>query len=98
MSVRIGINGFGRIGRDYLRSVLDDADLQVVAINDVTDSATMARLLRYDSTFGPLHRDVEDLGDSLVVDGQKIAVSSVREPAEIPWREHGVDVVIESTG
>ena len=98
MTTRIGINGFGRIGRDYLRMVLDATDLDVVAINDITDSATMARLLRYDSTFGPLHRSVEDLGDAIVVDGHKITVSAVKDPAELAWREHGVEVVIESTG
>jgi glyceraldehyde 3-phosphate dehydrogenase len=98
MTTKIGINGFGRIGRDYLRFVLDAPDLDVVAINDVTDSATLARLLRYDSTFGPLRRTVEDLGDAIVVDGHKISVSAIREPADLPWREHGVEVVIESTG
>lgn len=98
MTTKIGINGFGRIGRDYLRFVLDAPDLNVVAINDVTDSATLARLLRYDTTFGPLRRTVEDLGDSIVVDGHKISVSAIREPADLPWREHDVEVVIESTG
>ena len=100
MSVRIGINGFGRIGRDYLRYLLaaEDTDLEVVAINDVTDSATMARLLRYDSTFGPLRCDVEDLGDAVGVGGHKIAVSSEKDPAQVTWRDHGVDIVIESTG
>jgi glyceraldehyde 3-phosphate dehydrogenase len=98
MTTRIGINGFGRIGRDYLRMVFDLPDLDVVAINDITDSATMARLLRYDSTFGPFHSTVEDLGDSISVDGHKIAVSAVRDPAQIAWRDHGVEVVIESTG
>jgi glyceraldehyde 3-phosphate dehydrogenase len=98
MSTKIGINGFGRIGRDYLRFVLASDDLEVVAINDVSDCTTLARLLRYDSTFGPLHRDVEDLGDAIAVDGHKIAVSAVRDPAQIPWQQHGVEVVIESTG
>ena len=100
MSVRIGINGFGRIGRDYLRYLVaaEDTDLEVVAINDVTDSATMARLLRYDSTFGPLRCDVEDLGDAVGVGGHKIAVSSEKDPAQVTWRDHGVDIVIESTG
>ena len=100
MSVRIGINGFGRIGRDYLRYLVaaEDTDLEVVAINDVTDSATMARLLRYDSTFGPLRCDVEDLGDAIGVGGHKIAVSSEKDPAKVTWRDHGVDIVIESTG
>jgi glyceraldehyde 3-phosphate dehydrogenase len=98
MSTKIGINGFGRIGRDYLRIALASDDLEVVAINDITDSATLARLLRFDSTFGPLHREVEDLGDAIAVDGHKIAVSAVRDPAQLAWREHGVEVVIESTG
>ncbi|MEO9140198.1 MAG: glyceraldehyde 3-phosphate dehydrogenase NAD-binding domain-containing protein, partial [Jatrophihabitans sp.] len=77
---RIGINGFGRIGRDYLRMILADPSLEVVAINDITDSATLARLLRYDSTFGPLHSEVADLGDAIVVDGRKIAVSAIGDP------------------
>ncbi len=100
MSVKIGINGFGRIGRDYLRYVLGspEADIDVVAINDVTDSATLARLLRYDSTFGPLHRDVQDLGDAIAVDGHKIAVSALHDPAQLAWRQHEVEIVIESTG
>jgi glyceraldehyde 3-phosphate dehydrogenase len=100
MSARIGINGFGRIGRDYLRYVLaaEDSDVEVVAVNDITDSATMARLLRQDSTFGPLRREVEDLGDAIAVDGHKIAVSSERDPAQLAWRHHGVQIVIESTG
>jgi glyceraldehyde 3-phosphate dehydrogenase len=98
MSIKIGINGFGRIGRDYLRFALDSDDLEVVAINDVTDSAALARLLRYDSTFGPLRREVDDLGDAIAVDGHKIAVTAVRDPAQIPWQEHGVEIVIESTG
>ena len=98
MTTRIGINGFGRIGRDYLRMVFDLPSFDVVAINDIADSATMARLLRYDSTFGPFHRTVEDLGDSIAVDGHKIAVSTVKDPAQIAWRDHGVEVVIESTG
>jgi glyceraldehyde 3-phosphate dehydrogenase (phosphorylating) len=98
MTIRIGINGFGRIGRDYLRFVLADADLEVVAINDVAGTATLARLLSHDSTFGPLHAEVEDLGDALAVNGRKIAVTAVREPGSIRWRDHQVDVVIESSG
>jgi glyceraldehyde 3-phosphate dehydrogenase len=98
MTVRIGINGFGRIGRNYLRYVLDSGDLEVVAVNDVTDSATLARLLRYDSTYGPLHRVIENHGDGIVVDGAKIATSAIADPAKLPWRDYGVEVVIESTG
>ncbi len=98
MTLRIAINGFGRIGRDYLRFVLGADDLEVVGVNDVTDTATLARLLRYDSTFGPLRLPVEEVGDVLIVDGHKISVSAVREPADLPWRGLGVDLVIESTG
>jgi glyceraldehyde 3-phosphate dehydrogenase (phosphorylating) len=98
MTIRIGINGFGRIGRDYLRYVLADADLEVVAINDVASTATLARLLRHDSTFGPLRAEVEDLGDALAVNGRKIAVSAVAEPRLARWRDHQVDVVLESSG
>jgi glyceraldehyde 3-phosphate dehydrogenase (phosphorylating) len=98
MTVRIGINGFGRIGRNYLRYVFDSGDLEVVAVNDLADTATLARLLRYDSTYGPLRRAVEDVGDCIVVDGRKIAASAFADPARIPWRDYGVDVVIESTG
>jgi len=98
MTVKIGINGFGRIGRNYLRYVLDSTDLEVVAVNDITDSATLARLLRYDSTYGSLRRAVEDHGDCIVVDGHKVATTALADPAQLPWRDHGVDVVIESTG
>ena len=98
MSLRVGINGFGRIGRDYLRMVLDADDIDVVAINDIADCATSARLLRYDSTFGPLAHDVREVGDAIIVDGHKIAMTSVREPSELSWHEHQADIVIESTG
>jgi glyceraldehyde 3-phosphate dehydrogenase len=98
MSTKIGINGFGRIGRDYLRFVHGAEDLEVVAINDVTDSATVARLLRHDTTFGPFRHEIEDLGDAIAVDGRKIAVSATRDPGGISWHQHGVEIVIESTG
>jgi glyceraldehyde 3-phosphate dehydrogenase len=101
MSIRTGINGFGRIGRDYLRYVLDDAgdgELEVVAINDVADAATMCRLLRYDSTFGPLRHKVEEFGDSMAIDGHKIALTSERDPAALRWRDHEVQIVIEASG
>jgi glyceraldehyde 3-phosphate dehydrogenase len=98
MTVRVGINGFGRIGRDYVRSVTGDPEIDVVAVNDVTDSATMARLLRRDSTFGPFEPAVEDLGDAISVSGNKIMVKSEKNPAEIGWAALGVDIVIESTG
>jgi len=99
MTTRVGINGFGRIGRCYLRSVIESDDIEVVAVNDVADSATLVRLLRYDSTFGPLHLDVDDHGDGTIsVANHKIAVAAERDPANLPWRSHDVDVVIESTG
>jgi glyceraldehyde 3-phosphate dehydrogenase len=98
MTARVAINGFGRIGRNFLRSVLDDDDLEVVAVNDVAKPAALAELLRHDSTFGPLHRDVSDFDGYLEVDGHKIAVTAIAEPKQLPWHEHGVDVVIESSG
>ena len=98
MIIRVGINGFGRIGREYLRYAADSADIEVVAINDVADIATLARLLRHDSTFGPFRKEVEVQDNTLVIDGHKVAVSAVREPRDLPWAEHNVDVAIESTG
>ncbi|MEZ0090896.1 type I glyceraldehyde-3-phosphate dehydrogenase [Streptacidiphilus sp. EB129] len=103
MSVRVGINGFGRIGRDYLRCVLERADaggtaVQVVAVNDVTDAATLAHLLQFDSTYGRLRRTVAHDAESISVDGHRILVSAERDPAELDWGALGVDVVIEATG
>jgi glyceraldehyde 3-phosphate dehydrogenase len=98
MSIRVGTNGLGRIGRNYLRYSLDAHDLEVVAVNDIADATTLARLLRHDSTFGPLRHAVDVFDDGLVVEGQKIAVSSERDPSALNWRDAGVDVVIESTG
>jgi glyceraldehyde 3-phosphate dehydrogenase len=98
VSTRVGINGMGRIGREYLRYATDTSDLEVVAVNDIADSATIARLLRHDSTFGPFGKDVDVSGDTLVVDGRKIAVSAVREPSGLDWAAYGAEVVIESTG
>ena len=98
MTIRVGINGFGRIGREYLRYAADHDDIEVVAVNDVTDVLTLARLLRHDSTFGPFPKAVEVSDDMLIVDGHKVAVSAVREPEKLAWAEHGVEVAIESTG
>jgi glyceraldehyde 3-phosphate dehydrogenase len=98
MTVRIGINGFGRIGRSYLRAVLrSGADVQVVAINDIADATTLASLLEWDSLSGHLD-GVQVDGDAILVDGARIRVTSEREPARIPWAAERVDVVIESTG
>ncbi|WP_033337469.1 type I glyceraldehyde-3-phosphate dehydrogenase [Catenuloplanes japonicus] len=96
---RIAVNGFGRIGRSFLRALLErDSALEVVAINDLTAPATSAHLLKYDSTMGRLGRPVEVDGSTLVVDGRRIQVLSERDPANLPWRELGVDIVLESTG
>ncbi|MFP3466575.1 type I glyceraldehyde-3-phosphate dehydrogenase [Leifsonia sp. SIMBA_070] len=96
---RIAINGFGRIGRNTLRALLErDSDLEVVAVNDLTAPATLAHLLKYDSSLGRLGRTVEVDGDVLVADGRRIRVLAEREPADLPWGELGVEVVLESTG
>jgi len=99
MTVRIGINGFGRIGRNYLRAArLLGADIEVVAINDLTSAATLAHLLKYDSTHGRFGADVAVEGSELVLDSGRIAVLAERDPKALPWSELGVNVVIESTG
>ena len=95
--MRIAVNGFGRVGRVFTRIALERG-LEVVAVNDVTDAATLAHLLAHDSTYGRLRAHVEHTEDALIVDGRKIAVTAHRDPAQLPWRELGVDVVIESTG
>src|ERR671910_858884 len=97
MTVRVGINGFGRIGRNYLRAA-KGKDAEVVAVNDLTDNKTLAHLLKYDSTFGRLDGDVSYDDESITVGGQRIAASAQRDPAQLPWGDLGVDVVIESTG
>ncbi|MGH8988949.1 MAG: type I glyceraldehyde-3-phosphate dehydrogenase [Acidimicrobiales bacterium] len=99
MTVRVGINGFGRIGRNFLRAVVDrSADVDVVALNDLTSAETNAQLLRRDSTHGRLGADVAVRGDELVVGDRRIRVLSERDPANLPWKELGADVVLESTG
>lgn len=96
---RIAINGFGRIGRNTLRAMLErDSALELVAVNDLTEPAALARLLAFDSTSGRLGRPVAVDGDTLVVDGRRIRVLAEREPANLPWTELGVDIVLESTG
>ncbi|HTK07623.1 MAG TPA: type I glyceraldehyde-3-phosphate dehydrogenase [Ktedonobacteraceae bacterium] len=100
MTVRIGINGFGRIGRQSLKAILErhPQDLEVVAVNDLTDTQTNAHLLKYDSTYGRFPGEVEAKEDALIVNGHSIKVISQRDPAQIPWGDLGVDIVIESTG
>jgi glyceraldehyde 3-phosphate dehydrogenase len=96
---RIAINGFGRIGRNVLRALLErGGDLEVVAVNDLTEPATLARLLAFDTTAGRLGRPVSVDGDTLVVDGRRIKVLAEREPAKLPWSELGVELVLEATG
>ena len=104
MSVRVGINGFGRIGRNYLRLALERAEngtgtpVEVVAVNDLTSPAALAHLLAYDSTYGRIDRTVEHDDTSITVDGHRIAVTAERDPAALDWTGLGVDIVIESTG
>jgi glyceraldehyde 3-phosphate dehydrogenase len=98
MTARVGINGFGRIGRALTRLALDRADLEVVAVNDITDARTLAHLLEFDSTYGRLGRKVDYADDALTVGGSQIAVLSERDPAAIDWAELGVDIVVEATG
>lgn len=100
MTTRIGINGFGRIGRQSLKAILENhADtLEIVAVNDLTDTKTNAHLLKYDSTYGHFPGEVEATENSLIVNGHEIKVIAQRDPAQIPWGDLGVDVVIESTG
>jgi glyceraldehyde 3-phosphate dehydrogenase len=99
MAVRLGINGFGRIGRNLFRAAYEaGADLETVAVNDITDPATLAHLLKYDSILGRFPGSVEARDDAIVVDGQEIKVLAERDPAALPWESLGVEVVIESTG
>ncbi len=99
MTIRVGINGFGRIGRNYFRALLEQgADIEIVAVNDLGDTATTAHLLKYDTILGRLKQEVTHTADSITVDGKTIKVLSERNPADIPWGELGVDIVIESTG
>ncbi len=98
MKTRIGINGFGRIGRLVLRAALPYEDLEIVAVNDLFDSATNAHLLKYDSNHGTLSAEVKAESDSISVDGRKVKVFAEKDPAMLPWKDLGVDIVIESTG
>jgi len=98
MAVKVGINGFGRIGRNIMRAALDDAAIDIVAVNDLTNAATLAHLLKYDSVLGNLSHAVEATDDGIRVDTRTFKVLSEREPAKLPWKALGVDVVFESTG
>ncbi len=98
MSIKIGINGFGRIGRVILRAAINHPEVEVVAINDLTDSATMAHLLAYDSVHGKLDVEVTAKDDSIEVAGKSIGITSIKDPANLAWRDFGVDIVAECTG
>ena len=99
MTVRVGINGFGRIGRQSLKAILERApELEVVAVNDIVDVPTNALLFAHDSTYGNFHGTVSHTEDSIVINGKKIQVLQVKDPATLPWKDLGVDIVIESTG
>ena len=98
MAVRVGINGFGRIGRNIMRAAMGNRGIDFVAVNDLTNAATLAHLLKYDSVLGNLKADVKASGDGISVDGDDFKVLSVKDPAQLPWKDLGVDVVFESTG
>ncbi len=98
MAIKVGINGFGRIGRNIMRAALSDKNLDFVAVNDLTDAKTLAHLLKYDSVLGNLDRTIEATGDAISVDGDQFKVLSQKDPAQLPWKDLGVDVVFECTG
>jgi len=98
MSVRVGINGFGRIGRNIMRAALGDKNINFVAVNDLTSAHTLAHLLKYDSVLGNLHAKVEAKADTIAVDGDEFKVLQLRDPAQLPWKDLGADIVFESTG
>jgi glyceraldehyde 3-phosphate dehydrogenase len=98
MAIKVGINGFGRIGRNIFRAAMDDSDIDFVAVNDITDAATLAYLLKYDSALGNLDADVSSDANGIVVDGKAIKVLSERDPASLPWKDLGIEIVVESTG
>jgi glyceraldehyde 3-phosphate dehydrogenase len=98
MAIRVGINGFGRIGRNIMRAALADKNVDFVAVNDITDAATLAHLLKYDSVLGNLNKKIEAKGDGISVDGDEFKVLAIKDPGQLPWKDLGVDVVFESTG
>ena len=98
MAVKVGINGFGRIGRNVVRAGLGRTDVEFVAVNDLTDTKTLAHLLKYDSVLGPLQEDVKFDADSITIAGKKIKVFATKDPAELDWASVGAQIVVESTG
>ena len=98
MAIRVGVNGFGRIGRVFFRTTLGTNDIEVVGVNDLADAQTLAHLLKHDSVHGNLRAEVAAKGESIFVDGREIRVCAIKDPGALPWKELGVDVVVESTG
>ncbi len=98
MALRVGINGFGRIGRNFLRVCLKDNAIEIAGINDLTDAKTLAHLLRYDSVHGILNADIRAKENTLVINGKEIGVTAITDPAQLPWKDLGVDIALESTG
>ena len=98
MAIKVGINGFGRIGRNIMRAAMDDRSIDIVAVNDLTNAETLAHLLKYDSILGNLKADIAAKGDRITVNKDEFQVLSVKDPAQLPWKDLGVDVVFESTG
>jgi len=98
MAIKVGINGFGRIGRNIFRAAMSDPDLDFVAVNDITDANTLAHLLKYDSALGVINADVKPQDNSIIVNGKEIKVIAERDPANLPWKDLGVEIVVESTG
>src|SRR5262245_2422572 len=98
MAIRVGINGFGRIGRNIMRAAMPFDDIDIVAVNDLTDAATLAHLLKYDSILGNLQASISSTSDRITVDGDEFKVLAQKDPAQLPWKDLGVDVVFESTG
>jgi glyceraldehyde 3-phosphate dehydrogenase len=98
MAIRVGINGFGRIGRNIMRAALEDDTIDFVAVNDITDAKTLAHLLKYDSVLGNLDRAISASGDCISVDGDEFKVLATKDPSQLPWKDLGVDIVFESTG
>ncbi|MCJ7579344.1 MAG: type I glyceraldehyde-3-phosphate dehydrogenase [Candidatus Aminicenantes bacterium] len=98
MTIKVGINGFGRIGRNVFRAAFNDPDIEIVAVNDITDAATLAHLLKYDSVLGIFDADVEASDKTIITNNHSVKVLSERDPGNIPWKDFGVSIVIESTG
>jgi glyceraldehyde 3-phosphate dehydrogenase len=98
MTYKVAINGFGRIGRNFFRASMNQADFEIAALNDITSAATLAHLLKYDSVFGIFAKEIEVKEDAIVVDGKEVKVFASRNPGELPWKDLGIDLVLESTG